>query len=272
VTLPQENLISNQDYHRDPAVSASHLHAVSKSPWTYYKRFIDPDRPTSKPTQAMKIGTFTHVAVLEPNELQGRYAVIESRTTKAGKDKIAALEQRGIEPVTQTEYDTVMHMADAVRANADAAWLLSEGEAERSLWWDDTSYSTPLTCKCRPDWWNDDIVVDLKTTKDASPKGFAKSCATFRYHVQQMHYMRGTRCKKFIFIAVEKEYPYNVGVYELDQEAAILGEQLRDGNMRTIAICKKNNAWPTFSKKPLALPRWAFYDEHTPDDFPGLTF
>ena len=265
-------MISNADYHSDPAISASHLHAVSKSPWTYYKRFIDPDRPTSAPTAAMKIGTFVHTVVLEPDEVAGRYGVIPSRTTKAGKEKIAALEQRNIEPVTQTEWDQAHLMADAVRSHPEAAYLLSEGEAERSLWWDDLSYSTPLTCKCRPDWWNGEVVIDLKTTRDASPSGFAKSCATFRYHVQQMHYMRGTKCKRFVFIAVEKEYPFNVGVYELDADAMKLGEAHRDANMRLIAICKKNNDWPSFGGGPLALPRWAFYTDEESQSAPGLTF
>ena len=69
--------------------------------------------------------------VLEPDEVAGRYGVIPSRTTKAGKEKIAALEQRNIEPVTQTEWDQAHLMADAVRSHPEAAYLLSEGEAER---------------------------------------------------------------------------------------------------------------------------------------------
>lgn len=38
-----------------------------------------------------------------------------------------------------------------------------------------------------------DIIVDLKTTEDASPEGFAKSMANYRYDVQHAYYMDGTR-------------------------------------------------------------------------------
>ena len=38
-----------------------------------------------------------------------------------------------------------------------------------------------------------DIIGDLKTTEDASPEGFAKSIANFRYDVQHAYYIDGTR-------------------------------------------------------------------------------
>lgn len=38
-----------------------------------------------------------------------------------------------------------------------------------------------------------DIIGDLKTTEDASPEGFAKSIANWRYDVQHAFYMDGTR-------------------------------------------------------------------------------
>lgn len=38
-----------------------------------------------------------------------------------------------------------------------------------------------------------DIIGDLKTTEDASPEGFSKSIANWRYDVQHAYYMDGTR-------------------------------------------------------------------------------
>ena len=109
--------------------------------------------------------------------------------------------------------DAALAMAAAVRSHQAAAELLRDGQAEQSFWWDDAD--TGLRCKCRPDWLNGATVIDLKTTTDASPAGFAKSCATFRYHVQASHYLAGLPAERFIFIAVEKVYPYAVGVYQL---------------------------------------------------------
>lgn len=264
VGLGIHSMVSNAEYHADPAISASHLHAISRSPHTYYKRFIDPERPRSEPTAAMRLGTFVHTAVLEPDDLDRRYAVCAARKGSAAYN---GLIDKGIEPVTQAQWDQAHAMCDAVRNHPEAAWLLSNGKAEQSVWWDDEQFD--MRCKCRPDWWNNDIVIDLKTTQDASPRGFAKSVANFRYHVQQMHYLRGTNAARFIFIAVEKEYPYAVGVYELDNEACGLGEELRQRDMQRIKTCKKRNEWPGYSNdiSTLSLPGYATNVELSSYDF-----
>ena len=54
------------------------------------------------------------------------------------------------------------------------------------------------------------LIIDLKSTVDASPKGFQRSVANYRYHVQSSHYLdvvemaTGTHLK-LGFIAVEKQ-------------------------------------------------------------------
>ena len=264
VGLGIHSMVSNAEYHADPAVSASHLHAISRSPQTYYKRFIDPNRPPSKQTPALILGSCVHTAVLEPDDLDRRYAVC---ATRKGSTTYNKLIDKGIEPVTQAQWDQALSMCDAVRNHPEAAWLLSDGKAEQSVWWNDEQFD--LRCKCRPDWWNGDIVIDLKTTQDASPRGFAKSVANFRYHVQQMHYLRGTNAARFIFIAVEKEYPFAVGVYELDNDACGVGEELRQRDMQRIKTCKQRDEWPGYSNdiSSLSLPPYATNVEFSSYDF-----
>ena len=79
---------------------------------------------------------------------------------------------KGITPVSAGDMDAALAMAGAVRSHQAAAELLRAGKAEQSFWWDDSD--TGLRCKCRPDWLNGATAVDLKTTTDASPAGFAK--------------------------------------------------------------------------------------------------
>jgi exodeoxyribonuclease VIII len=162
-----------------------------------------------------------------------------------------------------------MAMAGSVRSHQAAAALLRDGKAEQSFWWDDTP--TGLRCKCRPDWYTGNTIVDLKTTTDASPKGFARSVAQWRYHVQQNHYLAGTFADRFVFIAVEKTYPYAVGVYELDETAALHGEAERRNNLQTIADCRAIAEWPGYGNtiQPLSLPNWALQTSSpiTSEDF-----
>jgi hypothetical protein len=256
-------MTSNANYHADPAISASHLHAVAASPYHYWKRFLDPARQQLEPTAAMRLGTLVHCAVLEPDELLQRYGVCGPRNTKAGKEQAAAMAAAGIEAVSETDMTLALSMAAAVREHPAASLLLHSGKAEQSFWWDDKT--TGMRCKCRPDWMTGATLVDLKTTGDASPAGFAKSVANFRYHVQANHYLAGTFAERFIFIAVEKTYPFAVGVYELDAAAMAHGAELRRRNLATIADCRAINEWPGYGAgiEPLSLPGWALRADET---------
>ena len=262
-------MISNEQYHADPAVSASHLHAVAASPYHYWSRFLNPDRPVVEPTAAMQLGSLVHCAVLEPDELAKRYATCPPRNTKDGKATAAMLAASGIEAVTAGDMELALAMAASVRNHQAAAELLRDGIAEKSFWWDDVD--TGLRCKCRPDWYYGTTLVDLKTTTDASPRGFARSVVQYRYHVQQAHYMAGTFAERFVFIAVEKTYPYAVGVYELDTIAMDAAEVIRRNNLQTIADCRAINEWPGYSQgiRGLSLPGWALNTDTilTSDDF-----
>jgi exodeoxyribonuclease VIII len=230
--------ISNADYHADPAISASQLKEISKSPFHYWKRYVDPDRSPSEPTAAMRLGSLVHCAVLEPKELLQRYAVGPDRRTKEGKATAEKMLADGIEPVSASDFEQALSMAAAVHSHSTAGLLLGmSGQAEQSFWWDDIA--TRLRCKCRPDWFDGELIVDLKTCQDASPAGFGKSVANFGYQIQAAHYLAGTLAKRFIFVAVEKTYPFAVGVYELDPEALVHGIQT------------------------LQLPGWALKDQTT---------
>ena len=259
-------MTTNADYHADPAISASHLKAITQqSPYHYWSRFLDPKRPTVEPSSAMRLGSLAHCAVLEPDELSKRYSTCLPRNTKAGKEQAAELAVAGIEAVTESDMALALNMADAVRQHPYAAALLADGKAEQSFWWDDKA--TGQRCKCRPDWYQGTTIVDLKTCQDASPNAFARACATFGYHTQAAHYLNGTFADRFVFVAVEKTYPYAVGVYELDTAAMAAGaEQCRIG-LQTISDCRAINEWPGYTTTcdTIAMPNWALSTTPTID-------
>ena len=249
--------ITNAEYHADPAVSASHVKAVMQSPYHYWSRYLDPQRPIVEPTAAMKLGSLAHCAVLEPDELSKRYAIAPDRRSNAGKAVAAEMATNGIEAVSEPEMTLALNMAASVRSHSQASLLLSDGKAEHSFWWNDLA--TGLRCKCRPDWYQNTTIVDLKTCQDASPNGFARACAAFGYHTQAAHYLKGTFADRFVFIAVEKTYPYAVGVYQLNAASMAAGaEQCRIG-LQAISDCRAINEWPgyTVGIETIAMPNWA---------------
>lgn len=252
-------MITNEQYHADPAVSASHLKAVMQSPYHYWSRYVDPERKPIEPTAAMRLGSLAHCAILEPHELPQRYGVTPDRRSTAGRAAAEQMAAEGIEAVTSSDMALARSMATAVRNHSAAAALLADGKAEQSFWWDDLP--TGMRCKCRPDWYFGSTVVDIKTTTDASPQAFARAVATFAYHVQAAHYLAGLHgAERFVFVAVEKTYPHAVAVYELDADALALGRTTRDNALDVIAGCQAANVWPGYGDtaiQTLSLPKWA---------------
>jgi len=257
--------ISNTDYHADPAISASQLKEISRSPYHYWSRYLDPDRTPTIATSAMKLGSLTHCCVLEPDQVSACYGITPDRRSNAGKALAAEMEASGIEAVTAQEMEQALAMAASVRSNSTVSSLLSNGAAEQSFWWDDVS--TGLRCKCRPDWLSADgaTIVDLKTCVDASPSGFASAVGRFSYQLQAVHYLCGTLATRFIFVAVEKAAPYAIGVYELDAQAMVHGAVLRHNALQIIQDCKAVNSWPGYTDgiQTLQLPSWALKDQTT---------
>ena len=262
--------MNNADYHRHWAVSKSGLDQIAKSPLHYWARFLDPDRVWTEATPAMRLGTALHTHVLELSKWDEQIAVAPgdiNRRTKEGRAQWAAFEAAAKRKTVITADDAaqVMAMGRTVLRHPAAAMLLGlPGKAETTHMWTDAS--TGLECKCRPDWLADDgsIVVDLKTTKDASPRGFKQSVANYRYHVQAAWYLHGLeqaigkRPDQFIFICVESTAPYAVAVYAADAEMIERGHDQAMRDLAKLAVCKAADHWPSYSDQiePIGLPGW----------------
>jgi hypothetical protein len=262
--------MDNAAYHAHPAVSKSHLDLIARSPLHYWARYLDPDRVAPEPSPQMRLGTALHTHVLELSRWDEEIAVAPSdinRRTKEGRKQWAAFEasSSGKTIITADDAAQVMAMGRAVLRHPAAAMLLGmPGKAETTHMWTDAS--TGLECKCRPDWLTDDgsIVVDLKTTKDASPRGFKQSIANFSYQKQAAWYLHGLeqatgrRPDQFIFICVESTAPYACAVYAADAEMIERGHDQAMRDLAKLAVCKAADHWPSYSEQieTLSLPGW----------------
>ena len=261
--------MDNAAYHAHPAVSKSHLDLIARSPLHYWARYLDPDRRPVEPTPAMRLGTALHTHVLELDRWDQEIAVAPAcdRRTKAGKEAYAAFQDAaaGKTVISADDAEQVQAMARAVFRHPGATMLLGlPGKAETTHMWTDATYG--VECKCRPDWLTDDgsIVVDLKTTKDASPRGFRRSIGDFRYQVQAAWYLHGLeqatgrRPDQFVFICVEKEPPYACAVYAADAEMIERGHQQAMADLGELAACRAADRWPSYSDQieTIGLPGW----------------
>lgn len=253
----------------DPTIARkSGLDRIAKSPahYLHYCREESPDTPT------LRFGRAFHCYVLEPVAFGERYAVApdfgDGRTKKAKEAKAAFLaENAGRELVPIDEFDAIRRMADSVMAHPTARNLVIGGQAEREIAWTDPR--TGLKCGGRADFHIPElrIAVDLKTTDNADPAAFARSVATYRYHVQDAHYRAGFAAigepiEHFLFLAVEKTAPFAVSVCYVDQAALFRGEEVRDRDMDRLRACIETGEWPAYGNDliPIAMPAWAFFD------------
>lgn len=253
----------NADYHAHPAISKSGLDRINQSP-AHYRAWLTEPR---KETPALALGSAAHAFILERDSFFDRYAVAPEgidRRTKDGKSQWAEFDAQanGKTVIKAEDLQQIDRMAASVWAHESARELLSEGRAEVSvfanLWGVDT--------KCRPDWLREDgLVMDLKTTDDASAAAFPSSVAKWRYHVQAALYQDilatvGIKVSAFVFCAVEKNPPHAVGVYLLDDDAIEAGREAYQRNLNTYKTCIETGSWPAYSPaiETLTLPRWAF--------------
>ena len=261
--------MDNAAYHAHPAVSKSHLDLIARSPLHYWARYLDPNRVAPEASPQMRLGTALHTHVLELSRWDEEIAVAPAmdRRTKAGKEAWQAFQDdtAGKTVISSDDADQVLAMGRAVMRHPAAAMLLGlPGKAETTHMWTDAA--TGLECKCRPDWLTDDgsIVADLKTTKDASPRGFKQSVANFRYHVQAAWYLHGLeqatgkRPDQFIFICVESTAPYACAVYAADAEMIERGHDQAMRDLARLTECKAADSWPSYSEQieTLSLPGW----------------
>lgn len=154
--------LSIEAYHQDSSISSTGLRELKKSP-AHYKAYIDSAR---QPTQAMAFGTGFHALVGEPHLFASKYVKAPEgldKRTKEGKETYALFleKNQGKEILSHEDYDRMDGMLSALIHNKTALHLLTNGQAEQSIFW--TDKETGVMCKCRPDFLRSDgIVVDLK--------------------------------------------------------------------------------------------------------------
>jgi len=250
--------ISNAAYHADPALGSTSLKTLATKTPAHYQH----DLTHPKFSDAFTLGTAVHSVILE-DDIAGIVVVTaDNWLTKAAKEHRAVALAEGKQPLLGKEFDQVMAMRDAVFNHPKAAELFNGHKAEQSVFWDEGGQMF----KCRPDAWGPGLLVDLKTTVDASPSTFGKTAHSFGYHQSAAHYIDGVKAATgeempFRFVLVEKSAPYLVSVVELDFEAIDYGRQLNDRAKRIYRECVESGNWPGYpATEPISLPNYAVYE------------
>jgi hypothetical protein len=256
------------EYHADPvpggslSASGAKLLLPPSCPAMYAWR-----REHPKVSAEFDFGTAAHKYVLGLGPLVEEVEADDWRT-KAAQDKRKAAREAGRVPMLTAQLGEVQAMARAIWAHPVAGPLFSQGRggvAEQSLFWEDAEFG--IWRRARLDWQLPGprlIVVDYKSTPDASPAAIRKHVANFSYHMQAAQYIDGIRAlgldedPAFLFVFQEKTAPYLITIAELDEPAIQAGRKRNAEACEIFRDCTKTGIWPGYSDEIelISLPPW----------------
>ena len=249
--------LTEKRYREIKAVNKSTLWAMNKSPM-HYKFACENPTPD---TPALKMGRAIHAAVLQPKAFRNEWVCAPEidRRTKEGK---AAYEEfmtqaEGKEIISAADYAEVQAIAAAIHADPSAVDLLKGCTTEKPLFWRDEK--SGLFCKCKVDAMKPGIMIDLKTSADASTKAFTRDFFKYGYDVQAAHYLDAMQTitgefPDWYFIVIEKAAPYAINILKADTGVIDYGSVRRDELMKKLKECRAAKSWSNYGMNDLIMP------------------
>jgi exodeoxyribonuclease VIII len=225
------------------------------------------DNPTES-TPAQKLGTAAHCRILERDKFGEQYAVAPAcdRRTKDGKTIYEAFlaEHGGKQIISADDLEQIEGMAAAIDAHPLAGALFRSGSAEVSMF----GRLNGIPVKGRADYLYeaDGVIIDLKTTMDASPAEAQRYAVKYGLHIQQFVYaeiyrsITGRAPADFVFVLVEKNPPFGVAVVRLTPEAVKAAKAEVNRALDIWQQCEKSGVWPGYGDNVITvdLPAWQY--------------
>lgn len=253
------------EYHQRRELSSTGARRLLDSP-ARFRYWEDHPQP---PKQAFDVGSAAHTKILgvgantivyPPEHLTASGNPSTKKETVAWCDEQRAA---GLIPISASDARRVEAMAEAVLADPDARQVL-ERIAGREVTIIQEVDGVPV--RARFDIYDGTDAGDLKTTRDASPRGFNRSVGTYGYQVQRRWYddahtaETGTPLRSFKFIVVEAAPPHLVGVYELDVMWDDVAAGMTQKARALYRECTETGVWPGYGAQTLTAPTWAVFD------------
>ena len=268
VKLPTASLIekmSNDEYHACPEFSSSQLKDMNRSAAHFYVNSISKEAKKEAST-AMNFGTLVHTMFLEPEQFENEFVIAPKfdRRTKAGKEEAAAWEQanEGKMLVSEEDVGNANRMATNLRTLSIYKEMQNNyGMPEASFFFTDPIFG--LNLRTRPDWhiapckaFPNGLIIDLKTTDDARPMAFSRTCANFSYDLSSSMYREGFQAyyqtedkPPFIFLVAERNTPFNVKQYKASDLFLSVGDVRYSKSKEQLAESLLINEWDGYSKE-----------------------
>lgn len=215
-----------------------------------------------EPNQAMKFGSAVDTAIFNSVPLGRRIVVAPpevlsasgSRAGKAWKEFEAANAGKLILKAGDPLLVKLPAIMRQIRDHKAACDLLdAAGTYQLAIRWSMDVGGVRMPCKALLDKLvvKDDqpwCIVDLKTTRDPSPREFAKSVDNYDYDRQAVWYQIAAKellgvDLPFVWLAVKNEYPFNCETWQQTEEMALIGRTKIELALERLCECRTAKQW-----------------------------
>lgn len=265
--------IDRAAYDKIEAFHFSGIWRLLKSP-AHYKYFFEHQEP---PSDAMVLGNLVDTLLLSPETFEGRYDILPEtyedaktgevkifdRRVKICKEIYANIQASGRQLIKSTHLETANAMIEQIGQHEEIMRVLTESKKQVCVVWVDSD--TGVKCKGLLDMLSPEAITDLKTTDDASAKGFSHKINSYLYHVQAAMYCDGVTANSdgivlpYQIIAIESEPPYCPAIYALEENSLLTGRAIYKHALQIFKDCVENNSWPGYSQfvEEISIPLFA---------------
>lgn len=232
--------IDIDDYLGEQAyISSSGLKRILESPESL-QRYLQRQHES---TPRLDFGTAVHCALLEPERFEREYVALPvTHVDLFHEEDLRLIAQERPHPlrfITEAQMEALQGIRTQVARLPEVAALLKAGLPEQSLFWVDPE--TGIRCKIRPDLlFLPHVVLELKTTFDASLAVFQRTLQMQRYHLSAAMYLDGIEHltgmrPQYVYLVASRYPPYQVETFVPSAEMLEEGARLYRAALRRVS-------------------------------------
>jgi len=234
-------------------ISASDIKNFMHSPRYYYYKSFEEIRSTD-PLEGrhFSVGSALHEMILEPQKFNSNYIVAPKfdRRTKIGKQDYEnfLLQTEGKTLLFEDEMNMIVKIAEQTMKNETLVDLIKNSVKEISCY--TTDEKTGLKLRLRPDSLADskNTITDIKSCLDSSYTKFRSDVYSYGYSVTAAYYSDFLNVESYVFAALEKQAPYQVSLYILDDEKMEYGRKQYRTALDLMNWSMDNNYWCDYTE------------------------
>ena len=234
-------------------ISASDIKNFMHSPrYYYYKSFEEIKSTDLLEGRHFSVGSALHEMILEPQKFNSNYIVAPKfdRRTKIGKQDYEnfLLQTEGKTLLFEDEMNMIVKMAEQTMKNETLVDLIKNSVKEISCY--TTDEKTGLKLRLRPDSLADskNTITDIKSCLDSSYTKFKGDVYSYGYSITAAYYSDFLNVESYVFAALEKQAPYQVSLYVLDDEKMEYGRKQYRTALDLMKWSVDNNYWCDYTE------------------------